>query len=249
MRAPFDQEKWNEAIQHPDWYRRLAKQGRRFALLMRGKPDSPEAQELKRQLREFFEGALERDEVSLGTSGPDLDKERAPIDTVVIHHTSAEPGYRLSYMNALQMLSIYVPYFLNPTVKSEKGLKNQRLWSNHFQGGRQVFYVYHWFMRMDGSAERLLDDTAIGWHAGNWEVNCRSVGICLDNDYEQRDPTPEVLDQLADLIVKHYPQVAPERIMGHCEAREGTICPGTHFTDGWKAQLQARVRERHGSSV
>jgi hypothetical protein len=244
MVKSFDETRWREAIKQPDWYRRLAKEGRRFALLMRKKPDSPEAQELKRQLREFFEGALERDEVALGTSGPDLDRERAVVDTIVIHHTSAEPGYRISYMNALQMLSIYVPYFLNPTVKSEKGLKNQPLWSNHFRDGKPVFYVYHWFVRMDGTTERLLEDKQIGWHAGNWDINCRSVGICLDNDYENKDPEPAMLERLADLIAKNYPKVSPERIIGHREAREGTTCPGNGFLDGWKDELQRLVRER-----
>jgi N-acetyl-anhydromuramyl-L-alanine amidase AmpD len=140
-------------------------------------------------------------------------------------------------MNAVQLLNVYAPYFANPTDKREKSLQGQPIWSNHFKNNKQVFYLYHWLMRMDGTFERLLDDDQIGWHAGNWDINKRSIGICLDNDYENQDPTDEVLRKLAHHIKQNYPQIKPKNVIGHREARDGTICPGQNFLTIWKPKL------------
>ena len=137
-------------------------------------------------------------------------------------------------MNATQLLNVYASYFADPK-EYEKSLKGRPIWSNHQQNGRQVFYVYHWLMRMDGSFEQLLDDSQIGWHAGNWEINKRSVAVCLDNDYERQNPTNETLQTLAKHIKTHYPSV--KNIIGHGEANPKTICPGTNFLAGWKPLL------------
>ena len=156
---------------------------------------------------------------------------------IVIHHTSSEPGYRLSYMNAVHLLNIYAPHFSHPVAQEDQSLKGQAIWSNHLKNGKQVFWAYHWFMHMDGTFERLLDDGQIGWHAGNWGINKRSIGICLDNDYDKKDPSDKILKKLAEHIRKHYPQIKPEDIIGHKEAREGTTCPGNNFLDIWKTKL------------
>jgi hypothetical protein len=236
----FDTARWQEIIQQPDWYIQLYPELQ--ALHQQWAPDSQEAHDSKQAVRHFFESALLSGEIALGESGQDLDAQRQPIDTVVIHHTSSKPGYTLPYMNAVQMLNVYVPYFNDPTQSGEELLKGQPLWSNHIRDGRPVFYLYHWLIRMDGTAERLLKDRELGWHAANWEINCRSVGICLDNDYENQDPTPEVVQGLATFIQQHYPHIAPERIFGHGEVSlkaMPTICPGTNFTHGWKLDLLA----------
>jgi|GEM_PF-2098109 len=51
-----------------------------------------------------------------------------------------------------------------------------------------VFCAYHWLVYMDGTMERLLQDNEVGWHAGKWDVNCKSVAICLDDDFENLAP-------------------------------------------------------------
>lgn len=233
MAECFDEDRWRQAIKEPDWYIKLY----------------PELKELrerqeKDEVRVFFEEALRAGEVALAEDGPDLDAERQPIDTLVIHHTSSQPGYRLSQMNAVQMLNVYVPYFNDPTDDREKDLKGQPLWSDHVRDGRPVFYLYHWLMRMDGSFERLLEDDELGWHAANWEINRRSVAICLDNDYESEDPGEDVLQKLARFIGEHYPDVSAGRIMGHKEVSgHKTVCPGGNFVTGWKQDLLRLVSE------
>lgn len=193
--------------------------------------------ELNKSIRSFFEQALLKNEVNLAKTGPGLDKERQSISTVVIHRTSAEPGYRLSYMNAVHLLNIYAPHYVGLVTREDRGIKSQAIWSNHFRNSKQIFWAYHWLMRMDGSFERLLDDNQIGWHAGNWDINKRSIGICLDNDYDSKDPDDNLLKRLAQHIRTCYPQIQPDNIIGHREARQGTTCPGTNFLNGWKLKL------------
>jgi N-acetylmuramoyl-L-alanine amidase len=242
----FNETKWRTAITKHDWYIVLYPELKEMRRSWEVEPETQRTVDMKFEVRNFFETALRDGSLALATSGPNLDKERKAIDTIVIHHTSAKPGYRLSHMNAVQLLNVYVPYFNNPSesIPGEKRLKGEPLWSNHVRGGQPVFYLYHWLMRMDGSFERLLKDNELGWHAANWGINCRSVAICLDNDYDQRDPSPEVLQKLADFIRNKYPRISIDRIFGHGEVSvKGTTCPGKDFAGGWKKQLLAMVQQ------
>lgn len=237
----FDEVHWSQVIKKPDWYLEFnelaAKAKQKFS------PGSQQLNQFSKTARHFFEGALEEGRVALASEGPDLDAQRQAVDTIVIHHTSAQPGYRLSYLNAVHLLNIYAPYFANPTVRGEENLKGQPLWSGHFYKGEQVFWGYHWFMNMDGKFTRLLKDEQIGWHAGDWRINRRSIGICLDNDYEQHDPDDELLKQLAKFIKQNYPTIGSSNIIGHCESKASTTCPGGNFIGGWKDKLLKYVED------
>jgi hypothetical protein len=227
----FDELHWSEAIKRPDWYIEFNDFAEKVKLKIKSESEFEEERNKKfrYQVRHFFEEALEKNQVALGLAGEDFDSQRQAVDTIVIHHTSNDPGYRLSYLNAVHLLSIYVPAFVKPPYRG------QPIWSGHFHHGQQVFWGYHWLMRMDGSFEHLLQDDQIGWHSGNWDTNKRSIGICLDNDYEKPDPIDEVIQKLARHIRQNYPSV--KKIIGHCEVRPGTICPGGHFLDAWKPKL------------
>lgn len=220
----FNEPEWLEIIRRPDWYLKY------ISLAERAKRELNEEKlgELNEQARHFFETALTKGQINLAAEGPDFDAERQRVDTVVIHHTSAKPGYQRSYLNAVHLLNIYAPVFAKPE------FLGQPIWSGHFNKGKQVFWGYHWLMRLDGSFEKLLNDDQIGWHAGHWGINRRSVGICLDNDYEHQDPSDELLRVLAVHIRQNYPRA---KIIGHREARAGTICPGGKFLESWKPKL------------
>jgi hypothetical protein len=235
----FDSLYWGEVIQKPDWYLELVPYMKKVQQAI--KDDREQAEKFTKTIRHFFEQGLENNLVALADKGPNLDAERQPVDTIVIHHTSAKPGYKISYMNAVQLLNIYAPYYANPTIKGERGLRGKAIWSGHFLNNKPSFIGYHWLMRMNGNLERLLNDDQIGWHAGNWDINKRSVGICLDNDYENQDPTQDMLKKLAELISKNYSNVSTDNIMGHNEAAKAagkeTKCPGTNFEKIWKREL------------
>ena len=97
-------------------------------------------------------------------------------------------------------------------------------------------------IRDDGKAERLLLDNEIGWQAGKWDINCRSVAICIDDDHESDKPEKKILECIASLIRSVYSQVPKERIFGHREINPKTTCPGEGFSStpkghGWKEEL------------
>ncbi len=133
-----------------------------------------------------------------------------------------------------------MPVYQNPRnpVRNSSG-EYQPIYSGHFnESGEQVFYGYHWKVQQDGSVARLLDDDAIGWHAGNWEINKRSIGICIDDDLDHKHPTDASIDTVAQILRNHYPRLDPtdQTVIGHNEASK-TACPGDEFIGGWKNRL------------
>ncbi|MDD4990332.1 MAG: peptidoglycan recognition family protein [Candidatus Pacebacteria bacterium] len=112
----------------------------------------------------------------------------------------------------------------------------------------EVFYAYQWLIRPDGTSERLLLDKDVGWQAGSWAVNCRSVALCFAGDFTSGQPTDEVLDACASLIadyIKRFPAIKLEtNVVGHREVNKKTICPGNDFlgSGGWKQILIKKVQ-------
>jgi N-acetyl-anhydromuramyl-L-alanine amidase AmpD len=73
-------------------------------------------------------------------------------------------------------------------------------------------------------------------------VNCRSVAIVFDNDYEDSEPSEVEFQGVAKLIKEKYPQVSKDKIIGHCEVNIKTTCPSKNFLPkdthkGWKERL------------
>lgn len=242
-----------EMVQEPLWYEKVTKFRRARSLGIVGvraalhgltsESMRQAAKNARQKTYEHFEQLLAEGVVKLGDTGPNWDEERAPIDQIIIHHTSGKPGVRLSLLDAMHLLRLYVPVYQNPSADVADQLKGKPIYSGHFdQDGQQVFRAYHWLVRQDGAAERLLDDDNIGWHAGNWNVNCQSVAICIDDDLTEDSPTPDALESVAQIIEDHYSQLAisPDTIRGHNEV-VNTACPGPTFKDGWKNQLLERL--------
>ena len=93
-----------------------------------------------------------------------------------------------------------------------------------------VFFAYHWLIRSDGSAQRLLQDNQIGWHAGSWSINCASVAICFSGDFEKKIPNKKMLNAAVKIIRENYSQVKKKNILGHGETKpEPTSCPGKYL--------------------
>jgi len=80
-----------------------------------------------------------------------------------------------------------------------------------------------------------LQDEQIGWQAGNWEINCRSIAICFLDDLKEKEPTKEAIQAAQDIIQKYRGC----KLLGHKEVNEKTSCPGTLFwgEDGWNNLL------------
>ncbi len=194
------------------------------------------AQTTRRKLYAAFEQLLAEQVVALGT-GHQWDDERQPIDTIVLHHTGSQPGITAERLNAMHLLRLYVPVYANPSPANEL-TGTEPISSGHNRDGQDIFWAYHWLVRSDGQAERLLEDHEIGWQAGNWGVNCRSIAICIDDDLTDHAPDGAVLEGVAQVIRDNYSQLTinPETVLGHGEI-VATECPGVDFVGGWKVKL------------
>ncbi|MFH1170987.1 MAG: peptidoglycan recognition family protein [bacterium] len=232
MQKYIDSAAWKRTLQSPDWYVRLADELKHLQEL--GKRSEKEtAQQIGGALYGFFEERLERGEIALGTNGRDEDAERKSIDTIIIHHTSGKPGMTVERLNAMHLLRLYVPEFL----KRAQAGAIQPIVSGHLRNGRQMFYAYHWLVRKDGSVERLLADEEIGWQAGKWEVNCRSVAICFDDDLSETQPSAAALRAAEKVLRRYTGRVTKERVFGHCQINPQTTCPGSRFLSSWGTKL------------
>ncbi|MBU6231174.1 MAG: N-acetylmuramoyl-L-alanine amidase [Patescibacteria group bacterium] len=241
----FDPETWSEKIRDPHWY--MAVPAVMADLSKLHDIDRAAYEETKDRIYAFFEEKLAAGEVALGADGKDFDAERLPIDMAVIHHTSNPPGMSKDRLSAIELVRLYAPQYAKPTYDADREVKGAPIYSGHFreEGGkrRQVFWPYHWFVRKNGEVERLLNDDEIGWHAGDWEINRRSVAIAFDDDYEDSEPTAVEIEAAARILREHYPQIKPEHIFGHCEVNEKRTCPGKLFLSVWKQKLlDARMK-------
>jgi len=233
---------WKETLAKPDWYIDLVSDFRRLEVLAEAEKDYTKRKAIKRDTYESIENALKTSQLPLAESGEDLDAERKPIDTIVIHHTNNRPGMTLYRLNAMQVLLLYGKYY-----KGQPGCHDP-IWSGHFYKGQQVFWAYHWLVRKDGKIEHILDDEYIAWHAGNWDINTRSVAICIDDDLNDKEPGSAVIESIANIISNHYPFVKPKNIIGHCDVFD-TKCPGALFNKSWRQKIIKQVESggAHGN--
>lgn len=231
----IDEGKWRAAFSREDWYRIIYPE---FVVLEQRWKDAPadEKRRIADDVYGFVEDALANGEIPLGRFGKNWDAERRAIDTIVVHHTNIPPGITWQRLDAMHLLRLYAKSYCSPT--TEREIAGQPVYSHHFRSdGRQVFYAYHWLVRMDGAVERLLADHEIGWQAGNWDINCRSIAICFDNDLSDSSPPREAIEAAARIIRVYYPQVVAERVIGHYVANPLTTCPGARFANGWRNEL------------
>ncbi len=235
--------KWEEAIADSLWYKQIVPDFQRLAAQCDINRDEYELN--KELVYDFFENHLLQNTIALGSTGKNWDGARQLVDTIVIHHTSNHPGIRISRLSAIELIRLYAPYYNAPYEKEDTDIIGQPIYSGHFRNNQQVFYPYHWLVRKNGTPERLLHDEEIGWQAGKWEINCRSVAICFDGDFENSKPSVIQLTTAACLIREQYSKVKKEKVLGHCEVTK-TICPSALFLTtesrrGWKEELLALI--------
>jgi hypothetical protein len=243
-----------ELVNEPDWYLEFNKV-RQVRLIGLGAVQAAFSGNVteavnyaKQQMLDVFEQLLSENNIRLGRPGEEeldnQDEGREAISQIVIHHSGRAEGLSLPALSAMHLLRLYVPVYqsTNNPVLNSKG-DHQPIYSGHFnEAGEQVFYGYHWKVNQDGKTTRLLDDSALAWHAGDWDINKHSVAICIDDDLEHKSPTQDSLNSVADIIKNNYSflPVSGKSVIGHNEA-SSTACPGDEFINGWKKDLLQRV--------
>lgn len=232
---------WSDILKKPLWYKEIMP-----VLLQNWQslPKTDEVEKLKDRTYQFFANKLTAGEINLAKSGSDFDQWRQSIDTVVIHYTGNKPGISWQTLSAIGLIRQYAADYFRYDDVWGIDIKNTPIWSGHFRNNQQVFYAYHWLVRLDGSFERLLDDKYIGWHAGNSEVNKKSVGIVLDGEFVDIDPPETALEGVAKIIRENYRNLPHGNILGHREVNPQTVCPGNLFISSWKNKILGRVTNK-----
>jgi hypothetical protein len=243
MQLDFQQDHWKEQLLHIDWYIRLEDELR--MLFFPVIHHDAKLKAFRNKVYELVARMVEEQRFPIAIDGPNLDIERKLVGTIVIHHTEEVPEISLGRLSAIGLIRQYAFQYLQDNVLGHR-VKGQPIWSGHFREGNMVFFAYHWLVRPDGTAERLLEDQYIGWHAGNWEVNTKSIAIALSGNYENAVPSLRQIEAVATLIHKHYPSLSREHVIGHREvpgAKESVTCPGACFLNGWKEILLQQLQE------
>lgn len=173
----------------------------------------------------------------------DWDAERKPFNTLVIHHSATPTDTSADSIDQSQKERLYLPRYRSgnddPFVQ---GLPSH---SGHVVDGKERFIGYHHLVFSDGKVTTDLQplikvkDTwyvdMVGWHVGNWEVNCQSLGICLIGDFTDQKPPEAQLKATARLIA-HYKTLNPKlRVQPH-KAYARTECPDRTW-EAWSRKL------------
>ena len=234
MKLDFNREYWEHRLKNQDWYIRIEKDlyEKIFPIVNK----NSEIKAFRHKIYELIEELIEKKQIPLAKEGPNFDSDRKPVDTIVLHHTKEEPDIRLGKLSAIGFVRQYGLAYLGNDVCGYQ-LKGQPIWSGHFRNGKMVFFAYHWLIRPNGSAERLLKDEYIGWHSGNWEINAKSIAIAFSGDYEEDTPSFSQIKGAVRIIKDNYSRVSRNRILGHREVKEGRTCPGASFLKEWKSTL------------
>ena len=105
---------------------------------------------------------------------------------------------------------------------------------------------YHYCIEMDGTVYQTNHLDSITWHAGNW--NYCSIGIVLNGDFEEDEPSQEQLNSLR--ILNYYLQEKFNHkltVYGHQEVN-ATLCPGKNLMklkDKWVYAVHSRPLDQH----
>ena len=255
--------KWSDITADPYWYQSIGPEKLQFtnpkkfiilprmlgasALTLLGaeiEGKSPTKKEPKHTLYLTFEELLANDQVSLGSLEEgcyNWDSERKDLNKIVIHHSRSPEPMRSHYLSAMELLRLYVPVYNFPDEadRNRPGVVGKPVYSGHYDSSdHQGFWIYHWMVTPNGESTRYLEDNETGWHAGKWDVNCSSAGICIDDDISHSSPTAESLEGIADVIRNNYGHlnIGPETVIGHNEIRN-LACPGDQFLPQWKGKL------------
>lgn len=187
----------------------------------------------REKIIKFFALSLKRNLIPTKKYSVDFDRQRQNIDTIVIHHSGKKRN--IWEIEAIHMVNLYIKDFLNKDVEHYL----RPLDSGHIRNGKTTFCAYHYLVDSNGTVKKLLSDKYIGWHCGNWEYNTKSIAICINDNLENKSPNKKVINTLKNLIRKYQYKANISQILGHCEIKPTTTCPGKSFLGekGWKNLL------------
>ena len=87
-------------------------------------------------------------------------------------------------------------------------------------------FAYHWYLRKDGSLRAGRKENVVGAHTKG--QNDKSIGICIEGNYDKEKLSDEIIMKLCDLIKEICDRHGELEICYHNEFAKKT-CPGKNF--------------------
>lgn len=177
----------------------------------------------------------------------DWDAERRPFKRIIVHHSATTPDAKPEEIESYTTRIYRGRYQLDE--KSAGGndpyVKGLPIHSNHLVKGRERLITYHHLVYGDGRITTELQPLIkvknqwlidmVGWHAGNWQVNCESIAVCLVGTFQDSNPSDKALKALAGLIA-YYKQFNPKLLVEPHNQHSKTSCPGNTW-EYWSDKL------------
>ena len=155
-----------------------------------------------------------------------------PIDYIVLHH-SVGPEFKNS-------TDLKVQDWFDSTGKNRGYKGYSRSYHDHPQRNKETFAQAHFALReytKDGNKygwrlTYLMKDVwhNVAWHAGNWNINQRSIGIETCGRFDQGRKLPEKACMLiADFFRKHDKDIGGKLQITAHKQFSATACPGSIY--------------------
>ncbi|WP_198262653.1 1,6-anhydro-N-acetylmuramyl-L-alanine amidase AmpD [sulfur-oxidizing endosymbiont of Gigantopelta aegis] len=147
--------------------------------------------------------------------------EKMPIDAIIVHSISLPPGCYEG--NDISL------FFANELDCNK---------DPYYDALRELKVSSHLLIRRDGELLQYVDLNLRAWHAGQSKLgereNCNdfSIGIELEgtDDSAFERAQYETLTEVVSALLAYYPDIMPERIVGHSDVAPGRKTdPGSGF--------------------
>jgi len=169
-----------------------------------------------------------------------------PITAIVIHHSGSFPASWQTNAEAIEGYRNYHKYSVHPGVYADRST-----WAWHQDPATLEWYQmpaqqdfpdgcsgangydindidYHWLIGTDGLIYAGRPENTIGWHASNWEINQRSLGVCFVGCFDWYTPSDLQYWAGVDLVSKKMIQYRIKEIYRHSDFALKS-CPGYSF--------------------
>jgi len=170
------------------------------------------------------------------------------ITEIVIHHSGSFPYDNSPEANAKAVESYrnYHKYSVHPGVYSDKStwawyfdpylskyvqMPAQEGYPDGVSGPNGYNYNdidYHFLVGTDGLIYTGRRIDTVGWHASNWEVNVRSIGVCFIGNFDSTVPNSSQYWAGVDLVSKLMEKYKIYNISRHSDY-SAKSCPGYSF--------------------
>lgn len=98
---------------------------------------------------------------------------------------------------------------------------------------------YHYEIAKDGTLHKGRDEEAVGAHAKEQMMNYKSIGICLDGNFDIEMPTDKQINTLTALIIQLMEKydISENNIYPHRHFATYKSCYGSLLPDNWARLL------------